>query len=280
MLRTLWSGVSGLRTHAQRMDVIANDVANINTIGYKQSEVTFREQLITTIRAPALGTTGQQIGLGVQMGGITRNFSDGVVMQTGMASNLAIAGKGFFAVSDASGNVFYTRAGDFVHDLDSTAADGSFNLLNSSGMRLRGVHSPDPIAAGGVDVSTMETIVIPKETVSYSVAENGTLTCYDQGGAVLDTWQIGLAQFANNNGLKSEGSNLFSFTTAADVNSMAYQGGIDGTGVLYQGYLESSNVDLSQEFTEMILTERGFQANSRSITTGDSMLQELLMLKR
>lgn len=280
MLRSMWSGVSGLRAHAQRMDVIANDIANINTTGYKQSDVTFKEQLVTTIRAPSAGSAGEQIGLGVQVGQIARNFSDGVVTQTSVASNAAIAGRGFFVVADSGGNRFYTRAGDFMHDLDAAAADGSFYLINSSGMRLQGVNDAAPIATGGVSVATMTDVIVPAGTVSYTIGENGTMTCYDAASTVLGTWQIGLAQFANNNGLKSEGSNLYTFTTAADITETAYQGGTDGAGQLYQGYLEASNVDLSQEFTEMILTERGFQANSRSITTGDEMLQELLSLKR
>ena len=100
MLRAMMSGVSGLRTHQNRMDVIANDIANVNTTGYKQSDVTFKETLVTTIRSPAPGTPGMQVGLGVQMGNIVRNFSDGILMQTGQASNLGITGNGFFAVAD------------------------------------------------------------------------------------------------------------------------------------------------------------------------------------
>lgn len=278
MLRTMWSGVSGLRTQAEAMDVIANDIANLNTTGYKQSDVTFKEQLVSTLRVPSVGSPGEQIGLGVQMGEISRNFSDGAVIQTQVASNAAIAGSGFFVVASGA-NHFYTRAGDFVPDLN-TAVAGSFFLINSSGMRLQGVHDTNPIAAGGAAVSTMADIVVPATTVSYTIDQNGTLACYDASGAVVDTWQIGLAQFANNNGLKSEGSNVYSYTPAADAAETVYRGGTDGAGILYQGYLESSNVDLSQEFTNMILTERGFQANSRSITTGDEMLQELLSLRR
>jgi len=145
---------------------------------------------------------------------------------------------------------------------------------------LQGVHSATAIALGGAAATTQTDVVIPAGTASYTVGQNGTLTCYDQSGNVLDTWQIGLAQFANNNGLKSEGSNLYSYTPAADVAENVYQGGVNGAGTLYQGYLENSNVDLSQEFTQMILTERGYEANSKSITTGDQMYQELLSLIR
>jgi flagellar hook protein FlgE len=276
----MMNGVSGLRANSQRMDVISNDIANLNTTGYKQTDVTFKEQLVSTIRTPSIGAPGQQVGMGVQIGNISRNFSNGITSQTGVASNVAIAGNGFFTVGDTAGNHYYTRAGDFTHDLNATAADGSFYLINSDGMRLRGVQGAAAIAAGGVANSTMTDILIPAGTASYSVGQNGTLTCYDGSGAVLDTWQVGVSMFANNNGLKSEGANLYSFTSAADNAEMAYQGGLDGAGVMYQGYLEASNVDLSQEFTEMILTQRAFQANSKSITTGDEMLQELLTLKR
>jgi len=262
------------------MEVVANDIANLNTIGYKQSDVNFMEQIVTTLRAPGTESPGMQIGLGVQLGEVSRNFTNGVLTQTNVASNAAIDGNGFFVVADSAGNTFYTRAGDFVHSLNTAANDGSFYLINASGMRLRGVHNNVAIAAGGVDAGTMADILIPAGTVSYTISQKGEMICYDEGGAVIDAWQVGLAQFANNNGLKSEGKNLYSFTPAADAAQTAYQPGIDGAGLVHQGYIENSNVDLAQEFTEMILTQRGFQANSRSITTGDEMLQELLMLKR
>ena len=109
MLRAMMSGVAGLRTHQSRMDVISNDIANVNTTGYKQSDVTFKETLVTTIRSPAPQTPGMQIGLGVQIGSINKNYEDGILFQTGQSANLGISGAGFFVVADPGAAAGSTR---------------------------------------------------------------------------------------------------------------------------------------------------------------------------
>ncbi len=278
MLRAMMSGVSGLRTHQTRMDVIANDIANVNTTGYKQSDVTFKETLVSTIRSPAPQTPGMQVGMGVQLGSINKNFSDGILFQTGQASNLGITGSGFFVVADPgapAGSVYYTRAGDYIHDVDT--ATGDIYLQNSSGKRLLGVMgaNPDPT---GLTPADLVPIVLPAATESYSIALDGRIYATIAGVQEV-VGMVPLTKFANNGGLLAIGNNLFQSTAAAGIRPMTMPGS-DGTGQLFQGYLENSNVDLAQEFTEMIITQRGFQANSRSITTSDEMLIELLSLKR
>jgi flagellar hook protein FlgE len=282
----MWSGVAGLRAHQTRMDVIGNDIANVNTVAYKNSDVTFKEQLVNTIRAPAPGSLGEQIGMGVQIGSVTRNFQDGVLMETGQASNIAVSGNGFYVVGDtgAAAPAFYTRAGDFV--FTTNAAGTNTYLLNGSGKQLWGYDSTATVGADGTYTGTLIPIDLQaaapagEKVESVAISASGEVTVNYVGTTTTGTFYIPLAMFNNNVGLKSEGSNLFSNATLAAGPATYQQAGSTGVGTLYQGYLENSNVDLAKEFTEMIITERGFQANSRSITTGDEMLQELLSLKR
>ena len=276
MLPSMYSGVSGLLTHQERMNVIGNDIANVNTVGFKQSDMTFKEAYVTTLRAPAPGTPGQQVGLGVQMGQLERDFSGGALMQTGTASNFAVSGNGFFVVSDpASTQQFFSRAGDFILDVDP--ATNQTHLITSEGRRLQGVMGTTDLA--GKTLADMQDIVLPANTTSYSVGLDGILYVSVAGGAPAAAGRIALATFDNPAGLNSIGSNLYQTTQAAAIRPFGNPGE-EGNGQVFQGYLENSNVDLAREFTDMIVTQRGFQANSRTITTSDDMLQELLALKR
>ncbi len=278
MLRSIWSGVSGLRTHQTRMDVIANDIANVNTTGYKQSDVTFKEQLVNTIRPPASGTLGLQVGTGVQLGSISRNFSDGILMETQRSSNVAVAGDGFFVVSDpvAGGAKYFTRSGDFLPDVN--LATGETYFINSEGKRLQGIMDANPDSTG-LTSAALTDIILPADTTDYAIALDGKIYASIAGATPTVIGMVPLARFANNNGLTSIGSNMFA-SSQASVEQPMINPGSAGAGTIYQGYLENANVDLAQEFTDMIVTERGYQANSRSITTSDEMLQELLTLKR
>jgi flagellar hook protein FlgE len=264
------------------MNVIANDIANVNTAAYKQSNVTFKDALYNTIRSPAPETPGLQYGMGVQVGTISKDFGDGVLQMTGVSSNLAITGNGFFVMAApgaAAGttDVKYTRAGDFVMDPNLVANDGSNYMMNSSGNYLQGLAGVTD--ATGLGLADMAPVLLPAGTVSYSVSSDGILRYTDSAG-VENTWgMIPLALVANNTGMQAEGDNLYAYTSAAGAQSLGNPNN-PGVGQLYQGYLEGSNVELASEFTEMIVTERGYQANSRTITTSDEMLQELLSLKR
>lgn len=284
MLQSMFSGISGLRTHQRRMDVIGNDIANVNTPGYKESGVTFKEAYVTTIRAPAPGTPGQQVGLGTQLGGIVRNFRGGILMETGQSSNLGVSGEGFFVVAEpnaAAGDNYFTRAGDFMLDVDD--ATKTSYLINPDGKRLRGVvvanlgdPAPDLTGLSETDLTDM---TLPTDTTSFNIGLDGVVYA-SVNGASPEVWgRVALATFDNNTGLLSVGNNLFQKTAAANIRTFNNPGE-NGSGQVFQGYLENSNVDLAQEFTDMIITERGFQANSRTITTSDEMLVDLLQLKR
>lgn len=277
MLPSMYSGVSGLLTHQQRMNVIGNDIANVNTVGYKQSDVTFKEAFVNTLRSPAPGTPGQQVGLGVQMGQITRDFSGGALMQTGVAANMAVSGNGFFIVSDPgiADQRYFTRAGDFVLDVQG----GETFLITSEGRRLQGVMGDGPPDLTDMDVANVEDIILPENTTSYSIGLDGVIYASVDGEPAEVIGRVALANFDNPSALLAIGSNLYRETEAASLRLLQNPGEA-GMGQVFQGYLENSNVDLAREFTDMIITQRGFQANSRSITTSDEMLHELLMLKR
>lgn len=276
MLPSMYSGVSGLLTHQQRMNVIGNDIANVNTVGYKQSDVTFKEAYVNTLRAPASATPGQQVGLGVQLGQISKDFKGGAVMQTGTASNFAISGNGFFVVSGAGDpQQYFSRAGDFVLDTDPVTKE-TF-LITSEGRRLQGINGATDFT--GMGLTDMQDIVLPENTTSYSVGLDGILYVSVDGATPTASGRIALANFDNPSGLLAIGSNLFKETEAASIRAFTNPGE-SGNGQVFQGYLENSNVDLATEFTDMIITQRGFQANSRTITTSDEMLSELLSLKR
>jgi flagellar hook protein FlgE len=262
----MWDGVSGLRTHQQRMDVIGNDIANVNTVGYKESDVTFKEQLVNTLQPPAARTLGKQVGMGVMMGSISRNFKDGVLMETQRSGNLAIGGDGFFQVQDRGGNLHYSRAGDFQLITDGNNPAENLYLANANGDYLcDGAGNPVDFPAG---------------ITEFSIGVDGTVTYIDDAGVPVVDGQIETARFDNPAGLMSIGHNLYDVVPEASGPAQFAAPGQPGHGELYQGYLENSNVDLAKEFTNMIITQRGFQANSRSITTGDEMLQEIMMLKR
>lgn len=268
MLRSMWSGVSGLRTHQQQMDVIGNDVANVNTTAYKQSNVTFQDAFYQSMSAPTEGSSGLEIGLGVSIGSISKDFSEGVLLDTGVATNLAISGDGFFTVKNVDGTQSgYTRAGDFELSYDSTTE--KVRLFAGDGKYLYGT-------TGENSGSASTLIELPANMQELMVSREGQISYIDGDGALVsNVFTIDVATFGSTADLTQQGGNLYAESTAS--------GGpiFDSTEFsIEQGYLENSNVDLAKEFTEMIIAERGFQANSKAITTSDDMLQELLNLKR
>lgn len=276
MIGALYSGISGMSAHQQRMDVIANDIANVNTVGYRQSEVTFKEALVNTLTTPAVGTPGRQEGLGVQMGLVTRDFSFGALTESGLSTQMAIQGDGFFAVqaTDAAGGAigkrYYTRAGDFTMDVKDAA---TANLITTDGQALLG--------ADGLPLNLRAGMPAGVDLVSFAIAQDGTVTTVGSDGTSYAAGMIPVVRFQNNSGLMAVGSNLYEWTTAASPTAPVLGGTANPENVsVLQGYLESSNVDLTREFTDMIVTQRGFQASSKTITTADEMLQVILGLRR
>jgi flagellar hook protein FlgE len=297
MLRSLYSGVNGMKGFQTKMDVIANNIANVNTTAYKSSRVRFQDMLSQTManaQSPSAnglgGINGKQVGLGVKVGAIDMMMTDGALQPTNRGLDFAIEGEGFFVVSpDTNGNTkYYTRDGAFFTDYEG-------NLVNSNGERVLGYNvngyslNPTLNAPNGTnDLDKLEPLVIPEkinvgnntlDLESYSIDGSGQIYgVYSDGNSYL-LGQIGVVGFNNPEGLEKIGNNNY---VASNNSGMPEVGiaGEKGLGVIRQGFLEMSNVDLANEFTEMIIASRAYQANSRSITTSDEMLQELINLKR
>lgn len=391
MLRSLYSGISGLRSHQQMLDVTGNNIANVNTVGFKSSSTVFQDtlsQMTQGAGGPQTGIGGTnpaQIGLGVQVAGVSTNFAQGSAQATGKATDLMISGDGFF-VTRLGNDTVYSRAGAFDFDADGrlVSADGKIvqgyqatnGVVNENGQLGDIVLPLDAAApavrtttagvtgnlpsettagtkltrdatvydasgakhtmsltytktAGGWDVEALDgqgnrattslafgadgkltaggTVTVGNIAVDmtqltgfaslntasiasqngtsagslqgYSIAKDGTVVGTFSNGASLAIGRVALATFANPAGLEKTGASGYR-ATANSGNATVGAPGSPGVGQLASGTLEMSNVDLSQEFTNLIVAQRGFQANARIITTSDEVLQELTNLKR
>ena len=278
----MYSGISGLRNFQTKLDVIGNNIANVNTTGFKKGRTVFKDLMSQTVAGasgPGAGRGGvnpKQIGLGSQIATIDTIHSPGSPQFTGNTLDLAIAGDGYFQVLEGN-EIMYTRAGNF-------SMDGNGDIVDSDGRYVQGVPK-----VNGVD-GPVGKITIPETASSMSIGQDGTVYFVDfpvgsdpddpENKAVLqEAGQIQMAKFSNPSGLEKTGGNLY----RASANSgVALEGFAlnQGFGTLQSGSLEMSNVDLAEEFTEMIVAQRGFQANTRIITTSDEILQELVNLKR
>lgn len=262
MLRSMYAGISGMKGFQTKLDVIGNNIANVNTSGFKKGRATFQDMMSQTMsgaQAPAGGRGGVnpiQVGLGSQVGTIDNIHTQGFLQTTSNPLDLAIEGDGMFAVTTPDGTA-YTRSGNFYLDNngDLVNADGYF-VQNSAG----------------------EKINIPDNAQSINIQKDGTVNFIDNDGT-KSAGQISIAMFSNPAGLEKIGSNLFLTTNNAGYNGLT-TAETGGAGSIASGTLEMSNVDLAEEFTEMITAQRGFQANTRIITTSDEILQELVNLKR
>jgi len=392
MLRSLFSGISGLRAHQQMMDVTGNNISNVNTVGYKTSQAMFEDTLSQMLRgagAPQGGNGGSnpaQVGLGARLAGITTNFEQGAAQVTGRSTDLMINGDGFFVVRSA-GEQLYTRAGSFAFDAGGrlvdthgsvvqgwTAANGVVNSNDSpSDVRLPigtllpatatdavtvGGNLPgnsttttpivtsistydaqgnartfsvsftklsptswSAVASDGTTSSAAQTIAFAADggtptpasltfsgvavdlsgltsyagastaaavsqngspmgsLQAFTISPDGTLVGVFSNGLKQPLAQVAMAAFNNPAGLEKAGDSKY----RASVNSGAPQLGVaggGGRGLLQSGALEMSNVDLAQEFTNLVIAQRGFQANSKVVSTSDELLQDLVNLKR
>jgi flagellar hook protein FlgE len=281
MLRSLFTGISGLGAHQQMLDVTANNIANVNTTGFKASHTVFEDTLSQTLAGaggPGLttgGTNAQQIGLGVKLAGTQLNFTQGASQATGVTSNMLINGDGFFVI-DKGGQELYTRAGNFT-------LDASGNLVTPDGAKVKGWDmtlnpAPTPGTTAPQDINL--AVLNSGTYVSWSVDSSGNINAVKADGTTTTLATVALTSFTNPNGLQKVGDSAYA--ASANSNSGALTYGAARTGVLgsiSSGYVEMSNVDLSQELTNLIISERGFQANSKVITTSDEILQTLVNLK-
>ncbi|MCB4812334.1 flagellar basal-body rod protein FlgG [Methylovorus menthalis] len=260
MIRSLWISKTGLDAQQTQMDVIANNLANVSTNGFKRSRAVFEDLLYQNIRQPGAQSSqqtqlpsGMQLGTGVKPVATERIFSQGNLQQTENAKDLAINGEGFFQVLLPDGSTAYTR-------------DGSFQVDNQGQM----------VTASGYTIQP--AITIPANAQSITVGRDGTVSVtLPNSVATTQIGTIQLATFINPAGLQSKGENLYVETSASGTASTNTPGS-NGAGVLNQGYVETSNVNVVEELVSMIQTQRAYEINSKAITTSDQMLQRLSQL--
>ena len=293
MLRSMSSAISGLENHQIYMDVVGQNIANVNTVGYKSSRVNFKEALAQTYSvgsAPVAGGVGGtnpvQVGLGVNLGGIDTIMTQGPMTTTGKTTDLAIKGQGFFMLSsayDATTGVatpaYYTRDGAFALDQDGYLVDPV------SGNYVLGAAGAPADPAAGYAANEIQRVRIDPTWgwANFSISSDGTLTGVKADGTtdLTNHPRVLLAKFNNPEGLVRAGGNLYQQGLNSGAPAIAAPGdNTKGMGTLMSGTLEESNVDLAEQFSRMIMAERGFQANSRIITASDEMLQDLVNMKR
>ncbi len=251
----LRTSASGMIAQQKMVDVIANNLANVNTTGFKRSRASFEDVLYETIQGPRT-TAGDgvlapmQVGRGVRLAAVTRIHGQGAVETTGRPLDLAIEGEGFFQVKLPDGTIGYTR-------------DGSFTLSDSGQLVTHGGNAVLP------------EIVLPPDASVVTISENGTVTVQTGNAAEsVEIGQIELARFANPSGLQSAGGNIYLETPAsgAPMTGLPQE---TGFGRLLQGVLEASNVEIVQEMTDMISAQRAYEINARAIRAAEDMMRSI-----
>ncbi len=263
MFRALYTAASGMAAQQLNLDNVANNLANASTSGFRRRRLQFQDLMYQNMVAPGSAATqqtmvaaGLQIGLGTRSSASEIIQTQGEFATTGNPFDLTIRGQGFFQVRLPSGEIAYTRAGTFHLD-----AQGS--LVTAEG---------DPLEPA---------ITIPQDAVDVNIGADGTVTVVQPGQSqAQQVGNIQLAMFANPGGLNSVGRNLFLATGASGDPIIGTPGGAEGLGALEQGTLENSNVNVVEEFIEMILAQRSYEANSRVVRAADDMYQQLNSLAR
>lgn len=315
MIGSMTAGVGAMRSFVRGIEVIGNNISNINTIGYKGARTRFEDTFSNTLQR-GTGNTGlgsntitQQIGTGTKIATIKTQFNQGPLQTTGGLTDLAVSGEGFFRVRDTLQAIEYvTRAGDF-------RVDDQGYLVTNSGFRVQGIGFSDAeeasatgwsSAAPALDTTNLRDLRIdfnPDTSVSsarletFQIDQGGYINLFLSDGTSVRRGQILLQRFNDPAALVKEGNNLFTGIDDAGptepwpaaraagaastaITSSALQPAQNGNGRIISGSLELSNVDLTEEFSGMITTQRAFQAASRLITTSDEVLQEIVNLKR
>ncbi len=260
MIRSLWTAKTGLEAQQTQLDVIANNLANVSTSGFKKSRAVFEDLLYQNLRQPGGQNTtqtqlpsGLQLGTGVRPVATERLHTPGSLQNTGNSRDLAISGNGFFKVLMPDGTAAYTR-------------DGSFQI-NQNGQL---------VTASGYPIDP--AITIPANALSVTVGPDGTVSITEPGNAQgTQVGQISITQFINPAGLESVGENLLAETTSSGTPTEGVPG-TNGAGRIYQNYVETSNVNVVEEMVSMIQTQRAYEINSKAITTSDEMLGRLTQL--
>ncbi|MDB6023254.1 MAG: flgG 1 [Pedosphaera sp.] len=280
MLSSLTSGVSGLENFQQEMDVIGNNIANINTTGYKAATVNFADAFSNTLRSPSGGsstTSGAdsvQVGTGVTITGINNNWSQGALSADGVASNLAVSGNGFFMVRDTVTNTDYaTRAGAFT-------VDPQGYLVTDTGERVQGYSDAGLSTLGDIKIDNTGAPTAGLGVTGYSIDGQGKVNVKLSDGSSFVRGQVLMQNFAAPQNLTNEGNNLYSNMAAAGGLSTISAAGTNGLGTIQSGAVELSNVDLSGEMANLITAQRAFEANSKIITASNEVLQTVVNMIR
>ncbi len=257
---SLYSAATGMEAQELNLNTIANNLANVNTPGFKRSKIEFQDLLYQKPRAAGSDTgsgnlvpTGIEVGNGAKVAATSKVFTQGQVAQTGQQLDLAIQGEGLFEVTQADGTLAYTRDGSFKLN-----AQGQ--VVNADGL---------PVASGFQTIQTGATSINISQTGSVSV----------QGPNGTQTFQLTLVRFPNEAGLESLGGNLYAETPASGAPQTG-QAGQAGFGDVLQGYIESSNVNIVEEMVNLITAQRAYEINSKSVQASDEMLQNVANMKR
>jgi flagellar basal-body rod protein FlgG len=263
MIRALYSAASGMTAQQMNVDNIAHNLANANTVGFKARRAQFQDLLYQNIVQPGAAAgaqtvvpTGLQLGLGTKAVANEISFMQGSFSETGNNLDLVIQGRGFFQIRKATGEIAYTRAGQFHQDRDG-------NLVTAAGDALE------------------PQITIPQEATAVAIAADGTVSYSlpNQTNAQI-AGQIQLANFTNPAGLNSLGSNLYAPTDASGEPTLGTPGGQEGLGSILSGYSEQSNVSIVDEFVNLIVSQRAYEANSKVVKAADDMYQQVNSLTR
>ena len=257
MIRSLWVAKTGMEGQQAKLDAISNNLANVGTNGFKRAGVVFEDLMYQNMRQTGAATsdqsslpTGLQLGLGVRMAATTRNFSQGTINQSSSQLDMAIEGNGFFAVQMPDGTTGYTRDGAFQLDPNG-------QIVNSAGF---------PLQPG---------LTIPPNSGAVTIARDGTVSVALPGQvAPARVGQIQVATFVNPAGLEPLGGNLYAESAASGQPNNAAPG-TNGHGLVRQGFIEGSNVNVVEELVSMIATQRAYEMNAKAIQTSDQMLQKL-----
>ena len=260
MMRALWASATGMTAQQMNMDNIANNLANVNTTGFKRSQTNFQDLIYDKLKPP--GSTGDdgssvpsgiQLGLGTHLVSVNKIFTPGKAQQTGNTYDMWIEGNGFFQVKKADGTLAYTKDGSF-------RPNSVGKMVTADGYELVGVNAVDPNAT------------------SFAVSPNGTVS-QQVGNTSTSLGQIQLYNFTNPAGLLSEGRNLLQ-PSPASGDATAGTPGADGYGAIQQGYLEMSNVEVVQEMVNLIVAQRAYEVNVKAIQASDEMLQTANNIRR
>jgi flagellar basal-body rod protein FlgG len=260
MIRALYSAATGMESQQLNLDVISNNLANVNTAGFKKSKIEFQDLLYDNLTSPGADVgsgnvlpTGVQVGHGSNPVATSRIFTEGELTQTGERLDVAITGDGFFEVQMPDGSLAYTRDG-------SLKVDSTGRVITSDGLPVQGGFQP-----------------IPAGTTSVTISSDGTVTT--TGGTGTQTFQVQLTRFANPAGLQAIGRNLYTQTNASGSPETGNPGE-NGYGTLQQGYIESSNVKVVEEMVNMIVAQRAYEVNSKAVQAADEMMQLSNNLRR